>query len=126
LTELVAGLAAALSSTPLGSIAAATLAGALTSQVLDNGFQRVYGELRGTGTARQVIHTALPVALAAVPLYAPVVALLAFTYEEVSPLTLPLFLVPALAAQRLFGLYQEQRRLTQYLSSANGRLEKAN
>ena len=59
-------------------------------------------------------------------LYAPLVALLVIAYEEVSPLTLPLFLAPALAAQRLFGLYQEQRRLTDDLSSANARLERAN
>jgi putative two-component system response regulator len=39
---------------------------------------------------------------------------------------MPLFLVPALAAQRLFGLYQEQRRLTQDLTAANVRLERAN
>ena len=31
--------------------------------------------------------------------------------REVSPWTLPLFFLPALAAQRLFGLYQEQRQL---------------
>jgi putative nucleotidyltransferase with HDIG domain len=35
-------------------------------------------------------------------------------------------LIPALAAQRLFGLYQEQRRLAGDLASANVRLERAN
>ena len=59
-------------------------------------------------------------------LYAPLVALLVIAYEEVSPLTLPLFLAPALAAQRLFGLYQEQLRLTDDLAEANVRLERAN
>ncbi len=59
-------------------------------------------------------------------LYAPLVALLVIAYEEVSPLTLPLFLAPALAAQRLFGLYQEQLRLTDDLAQANVRLERAN
>ena len=42
-------------------------------------------------------------------LYTPIVAALAVAYTEVSPWTLPLFFIPALAAQRLFGLYQEQR-----------------
>jgi putative nucleotidyltransferase with HDIG domain len=65
-------------------------------------------------------------ALAAVPLYAPIVALLAFAYQEVSPFTLPLFLVPALAAQRLFALYQDQRRLAEELGLANASLERAN
>jgi putative nucleotidyltransferase with HDIG domain len=59
-------------------------------------------------------------------LYTPIVALLAIAYDQVSPLTLPLFLAPALAAQRLFGLYQEQRRLAGDLLSANIRLERAN
>jgi putative nucleotidyltransferase with HDIG domain len=36
-----------------------------------------------------------------------------------------LFLVPALAAQRLFALYREQRELTDELRLANGRLERA-
>ena len=68
----------------------------------------------------------LPLALAAVPLYAPVVAFLAFAYNEISPFTLPLFLVPALAAQRFFGLYQEQRTLARELSNMNTTLERAN
>jgi putative nucleotidyltransferase with HDIG domain len=65
------------------------------------------------------------VVAAALPLQAPVVALLAFVYEEISPWTLPLFLAPAVAAQRLFVLYQEQRRLADDLGSANARLERA-
>ena len=52
--------------------------------------------------------------------------MLVIAYEQVSPLTLPLFLAPALAAQRLFGLYQEQLRLTDDLAQANVRLERAN
>ena len=68
----------------------------------------------------------LPIALAAVPLYAPVVAFLAFAYEQISPFTLPLFLVPALAAQRFFGLYQGQRVLTEELVEMNTTLERAN
>jgi putative nucleotidyltransferase with HDIG domain len=61
-----------------------------------------------------------------VPLYAPVVAFLAFAYEQISPFTLPLFLVPALAAQRLFALYHDQRALTKELVDVNGALERAN
>jgi putative nucleotidyltransferase with HDIG domain len=44
----------------------------------------------------------------------------------VSPWTLPLFLVPALAAQRSFILYQDQRRLAGDLARANEHLERAN
>jgi putative nucleotidyltransferase with HDIG domain len=58
--------------------------------------------------------------------YTPFVALLAFMYVEVSPWSLVLFLVPAIAAQRLYGLYQEQRRLADNLSAVNATLERAN
>jgi len=54
------------------------------------------------------------------------VALLVIAYRDVSPWTLPLFLVPALAAQRLYAMYQEQRRLAEDLSTANETLERAN
>ena len=47
-------------------------------------------------------------------------------YIEVSPWTLALFLVPAMAAQRLYGLYQEQRQLADELSTVNETLERAN
>jgi putative nucleotidyltransferase with HDIG domain len=66
------------------------------------------------------------VVLAAIPLYAPVVALLALAYTQLSAWTLPLFFVPALAAQHLFGLYQRQRCLTDDLVEVNSRLEQAN
>jgi putative nucleotidyltransferase with HDIG domain len=60
-----------------------------------------------------------------VSLYAPIIAVLAYAYVELSPWTLLLFFVPAVAAQRLFVLYQEQRRLADDLASANDRLEGA-
>ena len=126
LTGVVAGVAATAVDGKLASIAVATLAGAVTSQALDTGFSVITVRLRRTGTASDLLRAALPVAVAAVPLYAPVVALLAFTYTEVSPWTLPLFLVPALAAHRLFAMYQDQRTLTGELSAANERLERAN
>ncbi len=60
------------------------------------------------------------------PLYAPLVGLLALAYREISPWSLPLFLVPAVAAQYLYRLYQDQRRLAQDLGAVNQRLERAN
>jgi putative nucleotidyltransferase with HDIG domain len=44
----------------------------------------------------------------------------------VSPWTLPLFFAPALAAQRWFLLYQEERRLASDLGDANAQLQAAN
>ena len=45
---------------------------------------------------------------------------------KVSPWVLPLFLAPALAAQRSFVLYQAERRLASDLAEANKHLERAN
>ena len=130
LTGAATGLVAAtiLSSAGGGfdAIAVATLAGAFTAQSLDTAFASITARLRGIGRARDVARMLVPVVLASVPLYAPVVALLVYTYSAISPWTLPLFLVPALAAQRLYALYQDQRTLAEDLVSANSRLERAN
>ena len=75
---------------------------------------------------RDVFQSITPMVLLSAPVYAPVIAVLAFAYIEVSPWTLALFLVPAMAAQRLYALYQEQRRLADDLSRANETLERAN
>ena len=52
----------------------------------------------------------------AMPLYIPVAALLAYTYRAVSPWSVALFLFPALVAQKLFLLYQEQRATSEALA----------
>jgi putative nucleotidyltransferase with HDIG domain len=63
--------------------------------------------------------------LCTVPLYTPVIAALVYSYTELSPWTVLLFFVPALAAQRLLIMYQEQVRLVVDLGAANERLEQA-
>lgn len=108
----------------LGYLAATGLA-ALAAEVAETSFYGITMSMRGKEPFAAVRALA-PIAFASVLLYAPVVALLVSAYEQVSPLTLPLFLAPALAAQRLFGLYQEQRRLTDDLAEVNVRLERAN
>lgn len=110
----------------LGGIAAATVTGALVAESLDAGFAAVINRLRGRGTVTELIRSMAPLAFLAVPIYAPVVALLVVAYEALSPWTLPLFAVPTLAAHRLYGLYETQRRLTEESISANKRLEQAN
>jgi len=127
------GLAAqaALSIVPstFGGLIAATLVGALVGELLEVAFAVTTAAVRGKSiseTARMVRPLLVHLLLLVVPVYAPVVALLAFTYIKVSPWTLALFLVPAVAAQRLYGLYQEQRRLADDLSTANETLERAN
>jgi putative nucleotidyltransferase with HDIG domain len=63
--------------------------------------------------------------VATVPLYTSVVAVVGYSYTELSPWSVLLFFVPAVAAQRLLILYQEQRRLAEDLAVANNSLERA-
>ena len=80
----------------------------------------------GTWSPLKVFRTLGPLAFTAMPLYVPGVALLAFGYEGVSPWVIPLFLAPALAAQKSFVLYQAEKRLAGDLAAANAQLERAN
>ncbi len=108
-----------------GGLVAASLVGAVIGEVFDVFFAALTARIRGR-PIRDAIRTVVPVVLTSAPVYAPIVALLAFMYIRVSPWTLALFLVPAMAAQRLYGLYQEQRQLADDLSTANETLERAN
>lgn len=109
-----------------GSIVMATVVGALTATCLDLIFTSITVRLRGSGRLLDGVRLLGPVLLSAGLIYAPVVALLAYAYQEVSPWVLPLFFAPALAAQRLFALYQAQLQLTEDLTEVNERLERAN
>jgi putative nucleotidyltransferase with HDIG domain len=111
--------------TEFGGLIAATLVGAVVSELLEVGFALTTMAVRG-GSIRDTASTVTPLLVLAAPLYAPIVALLAFMYVEVSPWTLALFLVPGMVAQRLYGLYQQERRLAADLSDANETLERAN
>jgi len=110
----------------IGGIVIATFSAAVVAQVLDIGFACLTVWLRGTARPWDTARTVAPLALSAVLLYGPVVVLLTIAYQELSPWTLLLFFVPALAAQRLFALLQAQRQLTERLSLANRQLESAN
>jgi len=129
-TGAVAGLVAlttdALVGNRLASIVMATVATAVAAELLDLCFAAFMRRLRGNGRSSDVVRLLAPLAFASIPLYAPIVALLVIAYEEVSAWTLPLFFVPALAAQRMFTLYREQRELAEELLHANSRLERAN
>lgn len=110
----------------IGGIVIATFSAAVVAQVLDIGFACLTVWLRGTARPWDTARTVAPLALSAVLLYGPVVVLLTIAHQELSPWTLLLFFVPALAAQRLFALLQAQRQLTERLSLANRQLESAN
>jgi HD domain len=125
----VTGLAAqstmAVVPSTFGGLIAGTLVGALVSETLDMAFSLLTLAVRGQ-SVRDAAALIAPMLVLVPPIYAPIVALLGFMYVEVSPWSLALFLVPALAAQRLYSLYQQERQLAADLSTANETLERAN
>jgi len=123
-TGIVASQAAGLSDRQVASIVISATCGGVAVELVDLGFGCLTYRLRGN-SPRDLLSVLLPVTFASVPLYMPLVALLAIAYSKVSPLTLPLFLAPALAFHKLFALYQGERRLAEDLSGANQRLERA-
>ena len=129
ITAAAAGLAAIsvsmLSTSVVGTVGAATVAAAVTAEGLDVAFAAMISKLRRNGGWSEAVWTLIPMGLGFIALYAPLIAVLAVAYRELTPWTLALFFIPALAAQRLFVLYQEQRRLTDDLVCANQQLERA-
>jgi len=123
ITGAVAGVVATIvldaTSINLGGLLAATLASALAAEGLD--------VLAAAVTLRVVRGMSMlgafrvlgPIVFTSVPVYAPLVAILALAYLEVSPWTMPFFFIPALGAQRLFKMYQAQRSLAERLEDAN-------
>jgi putative nucleotidyltransferase with HDIG domain len=109
-----------------GRTVAAAAAAALVAEVADTVLSAITFSLRGAGSWRDVASDSIPVIAASVPFYSSAVAILALSYQHLSPWTLPLFYVPALAAQRWFLLYQEQRRLADDLKDVNEQLQAAN
>lgn len=87
----------------------ATIAASAVGETLEIAFATITSRVRGNRTA--IARTVGPVMATAMCVYAPVVAALAYAYGDLSPWTALLFLAPALAAQRLFSLYQEKARL---------------
>jgi putative nucleotidyltransferase with HDIG domain len=130
LTGAAAGGSAAivfhLMSPGVGEVIAASTAAAFTAEVIDSAFASVMHQLRGYGSWTLAAKELLPVIVASVPLYSTAVSLLVLAYQHVSPWTLALFFAPALAAQRWFLLYQDQRRLADDLQVANDQLRAAN
>lgn len=105
-----------------GAVLAAFIAESVTGLLLG----AVAPVLRGVSTFRSSARTFAPPLLGSVPLYAPMIAVLVYSYETVSPWSVALFMVPAVAAQRLHLLYRDQRDTAQALADANMRLSSAN
>jgi putative nucleotidyltransferase with HDIG domain len=108
------------------SILAATAAAAACTQMLDLVFAALVFSLRGHGSPLAALRETGPLSLTGLPLYVPAVSLLAWGVERNAWWVLPLFLAPAIAAQRSFVLYQGERKLAVDLAEVNKRLERAN
>lgn len=81
---------------------------------------------RSGGSPLSVLRAVGPLNLVSLPLYVPLVALLAYVHQTYSMWVVATFFLPAVALQRLIHLYQEQRDATANLAAANERLEEAN
>ncbi|MGQ0569501.1 MAG: HD domain-containing phosphohydrolase [Armatimonadota bacterium] len=127
LTGAISGWAVLAVAAPgFGSILVASLVGAGVSFLVDAGFNVATGLVRRTTTPVEYLRTVGPFVLVAVGLYAPVIALLVYGYQQYSMLAVVSFLLPAVALQRVIHLYQEQRSAAQDLAEANRHLERAN
>lgn len=82
--------------------------------------------IRGVGSWGSTAGSLGPALAASVPVHAPMVAVLAYAYTAISPWSVVLFAIPAVAAQRLLLLYHQQTETAEALAIANARLAKAN
>jgi putative nucleotidyltransferase with HDIG domain len=125
-----AGLAAAAvlstGSQDFWALFAAVTAAFMVETLIDLALNPVALVIRGTNTLTEFVRSVGPVLLASLPLHAPVVAVLAYSYRTISPWSVALFAIPAFAAQRLFLLYRQQRETAAALGEANARLAGAN
>ena len=104
----------------------ATAVAASTNFSLELLFGAATVVVRRSGTAREIVREAAAVATAGVPFYTIVVAFIAYAYLTFSPWSAALFFIPAIAAQRLFVLYQRERDAVETLAEVNRQLEGAN
>ena len=87
-----------------GRLAAAVVAATVVEQGGDFLLGSVVARLRGSSLTE--IARIGSTVVVTMPLYIPITTLLVYTYRELSPWSVALFLFPAFAAQKLFLLYQ--------------------
>jgi putative nucleotidyltransferase with HDIG domain len=98
----------------------------VVENALDLAFTLVAPAIRGTGHWKETARSIAPALLGSLPIQAPVIAVLAFSYETISPWSVVLFAIPGVAAHRLLLLYRQQRDTADALGTANTRLASAN
>jgi putative nucleotidyltransferase with HDIG domain len=105
---------------------AAVAAAFVVETTIEVGLTFVAPAIKGTRSWTDGLKSVGPALVASVPLQAPVVTVLAYSYTTISPWSVALFAIPAVAAQRLLILYRQQREASEALGFANERLAKAN
>ena len=126
ITGAVAGLTAqALTGDSIGAIIAATFAAMAAAEASDFFFAVMTSQVRRR-SMHELANRIGPVALTSFLVYAPVVVVLVVAYTRVSPISILLFVVPTLAFQRLYALYQRERTLGDELRTVNETLAEAN
>jgi len=128
----IAGGVAGLVATYMGEVDSAgrllivAAAAALAEAMVDAVLGAITVALRRTGSLSGYMRSVRPVVIATVPLYAPVIVILAYAHQQVSEWSILLFFPPAFAAQQLHRLYRQEREVSEALKQANERLERAN
>ena len=118
----LAGLSAALvlsQGDAFGILVAAVAIAALVEALCDAFLGAATVSLRGSGSARAFLSSMHPIMTATVPLYTPLIALLAYAYNELAVWSVLFFFGPVFAAQRFYRLYQEERAAARQLERAN-------
>jgi putative nucleotidyltransferase with HDIG domain len=127
LVAAAAGLAAwtfVPSPTTFGSCLLASLFASVADLAADGALVGITAWVRRLDV-REVLRTLSAVSLLTVPLYVPVLALFVYGYHAYSLRLVLIFFIPALAAQRLLHLYQQEKVVSQDLAAANERLRRA-
>jgi putative nucleotidyltransferase with HDIG domain len=100
-------------------------AAASVANLLSDGFFNVATGLIRRVELAELIQTVGAVSMLTVPLYVPVLALFVYGYHAYSLHVVLVFFIPALAAQRLLHLYQQEKAVSRDLGAANARLRRA-
>lgn len=108
------------------SLVAAVTAAFVVENLLGLSLTLVAPAIRRTGHWYESARSVIPALAASLPIQAPVIAVLAYSYVRISPWSVALFLIPAVAAHRLLLLYRQQRDTADALGAANERLAAAN
>jgi putative nucleotidyltransferase with HDIG domain len=107
-------------------LSAAVAVAFLVESLVDVSLTAVAPAIRGSNSWLGTVRSVSAELMGSVPLQVPVVAALAYAYTKLSPWSVVLFAIPAVAAQRLLLLYRQQRETSEALGAANARLERAN